>query len=123
MRDVMTPSPQTIESDQKLDRAHRMMQECGVRHLPVIRGGKLAGVVTQRDLYFLESISGVDIAVDKVGDAMTPDAYTVRPDESLRDVAQTMAEHKYGCAVVVDGERILGIFTVTDALRHIAARS
>jgi acetoin utilization protein AcuB len=122
MRDVMSFAPHTIGSEQKLLKAHTVMREHGVRHLPVLRGGKLVGVLSQRDLYFLESIAGVDVQIDKVADAMTPDVYVVTPDDKLRDVAHVMADHRYGCAVVVSGEshNVLGIFTVTDALRHIA---
>lgn len=122
MRDVMCFAPHTIGSEQKLVKAHKVMREHGVRHLPVLRAGKLVGVLSQRDLYFLESIAGVDVEIDKVADAMTPDVYVVSPDDTLRDVARVMADHRYGCAVIVggEGESVLGIFTVTDALRHIA---
>jgi len=120
IRDVMTASPHTIGSDQKLSAAHRLMNEHGLRHLPVLRGGKLVGVLSQRDLYFLESMEGVDVHLDKIADAMTPDAYTVLPDASLRDVVRAMAEHKYGCAVVMDHGRVSGVFTVTDALRYLS---
>lgn len=120
MRHVMTACPHTIGSDQTLATAHKVMRDEGLRHLPVLRGGKLVGVISQRDLYFLETIAGVDIDIDKVADAMTPDVYTVGPDERLRDVARVMAERKYGCAVVIEGGHVLGIFTVTDALRHLA---
>lgn len=119
--DVMTVCPHTIGSDQKLAKAHQIMRELGIRHLPVLRGGKLVGVLSQRDLYFLESLAGVDVDIDQVADAMTPDVFTTLPDEPLRNVAREMANKKYGCAVVMDEDgRVLGIFTVTDALRHLA---
>lgn len=119
--EVMTVCPHTIGSDQKLAKAHQIMRELGIRHLPVLRAGELVGVLSQRDLYFLETISGVDIDIDKVADAMTPDVFTTRPDEALRHVAREMANKKYGCAVVMDEDgRVLGIFTVTDALRQLA---
>lgn len=121
MRDVMTAEPTTIGSDQTLSQAHRFMRERGLRHLPVLRGGRLVGVLSQRDLYFLESVSGVDVEIDKVADAMTEDVYTVGPDEPLRDVARVMFERKLGSAVVVEAGKLLGIFTVTDALRCIAS--
>jgi universal stress protein F len=89
---VMTPAPHTIGSEQKLAYAHKVMRENGLRHLPVLRSGKLIGVLSQRDLYFLETISGVDIDIDKVADAMSPDVFTTPPDQSLREVARVMAE-------------------------------
>ncbi len=118
--ELMTRCPHTIGSDQKLAVAHRLMREHGLRHLPVLRGGRLVGVLTQRDLYFLESLSGVDAAIDTVTDAMTSDVYTVGPQQRVRDVARAMADNKYGCVVVVDHGTVVGIFTATDALRHLA---
>ena len=120
LRQVMTPAPHTIGSDQKLSVAHRLMRDHGLRHLPVLRGGRLVGVLSQRDLFFLESLNDVEVDIDCVADAMTQDVYTAHPEDLLRDVARVMANRKYGCAVVVEQGRLLGIFTVTDALRHLA---
>jgi len=120
IRQVMTPAPYTIGSDQKLSVAHQIMREHQLRHLPVLRAGNLVGVLSQRDLYFLESLAGVDVDIDCVADAMTQEVYAVHPDDALRDVARIMANRKYGCAVVMERGRLLGIFTATDALRHLA---
>lgn len=117
--ELMTRSPFTIGSDQTLATAHKIMREQGLRHLPVLRAGRLVGVLTQRDLYFLETISGIDLTIDTVADAMTPDVYAVAPTDRLPDVARTMADRKFGCAVVVEQGRVVGIFTATDALRHL----
>ncbi|MBX3232484.1 MAG: CBS domain-containing protein [Labilithrix sp.] len=118
--EVMTPAPYTIGSDQKLSVAHRKMKDNALRHLPVLRAGKLVGVLSQRDLYFVESMAGVDVDIDVIADAMTSDVYTTAPDAALCDVAAVMAEKKYGCAVVVDRDRVVGVFTVTDAVRQLA---
>lgn len=119
--DVMTPQPLTIGRDQKLVVAHKMMTDNGVRHLPVLERGELVGVVSQRDLYFVETIAGVDKFEDKVDDAMSLDARTFEPDTPLAKVARQMVEHKLGCAVVVERGRVIGIFTAMDALRLLAA--
>jgi acetoin utilization protein AcuB len=115
--DAMTPQPHTIGRDQTLALAHEMMRTHRVRHLPVLEHGEIIGVVSQRDLYFLESLSGVDVAKDKVEDAMTSDCYTVAPDASVSEVAAKMATEKIGSAVVLERGRVVGIFTATDALR------
>ena len=120
IRQVMTRAPHTIGSHQKLAAAHVMMRELGLRHLPVMRGSELVGVLSQRDLYFLETLAGVDVDIDQVTDAMTAEVYTVGPDDALRDVARAMAESRRGCAVVMEDGRVVGIFTATDALRHLA---
>jgi acetoin utilization protein AcuB len=116
----MTRSPHSIGKDQKLALAHRLMRTYRIRHLPVLQGGKLVGMVSQRDLYFLESIHGVDPETDTVEDAMSSDTYRVRPTDPLARVVKTMAEKKLGSAVVVEGAKVVGVFTTTDALRTLS---
>ena len=116
----MTPTPHTIGSDQTLAHAHDVMRAHGVRHLPVLRGGKLVGVLSQRDLYFVESSTLATRTVDEVAEAMTQDVYTVGPREHIGAVVKQMAEHKFGCAVVVERGHVVGIFTATDALGLLA---
>lgn len=123
MEDVMTEQPVTIGREQTLALAHKMMRENHCRHLPVLERGELVGVLSQRDLYFLETIAGVDMEEDKVDDAMSTDAYAVTPDARLDEVAATMADNKYGCAVIMERERVVGIFTATDALRVLGGRA
>ena len=118
---LMTPQPVTIGRKESLETAHRIMRDHRIRHLPVLERGELVGVVTQRDLYFLETIRGVDLEADIVEDAMTTDTYAVAPDAPIASVAKHMARHRFGCAVVVERDKVAGIFTVTDALRLISA--
>ncbi len=117
VRDFMTPTPHSIGRDQPLSLAQERMRTYGVRHLPVLEGGKLAGILSQRDALFIETLRDVDPKQVPVEDAMSTDVYVVSPDTPLEQVAAEMAQNKYGCAVVAEGSRILGIFTTTDALR------
>jgi acetoin utilization protein AcuB len=116
----MTLGPHSVGVDQPLSVAHRIMREHGIRHLPVLRGGKLVGVVTQRDLYLVETLREVEASSVRVEEAMTDDAYVVAPNEPLVSVARTMADKKYGCAVVMEGTEVVGIFTAVDALHALA---
>lgn len=116
----MTPSPHSIGSQQTLSVAHKIMPDYGLRHLPVLDGGKLVGVVSQRDLYFIETLRDVDAASTTVSDAMTQDAYTVPPGTPLDEVADAMAREKYGCAIVAEHGKMLGIFSAVDGLRALA---
>jgi len=116
MAEVMTPGPRTIERDQKLSEAFALMREHHLRHLPVMDDGKLVGVLSQRDRYFVEALGGGDQILDKVSSAMGRDVYHVAPGDLVGEVSRVMAQHRYGCAVVVDRRRVVGIFTTTDAL-------
>jgi acetoin utilization protein AcuB len=113
----MTRSPLTIGHDQTLAAAHRMMREHGIRHLPVLDGGRLAGVVSERDLLFVDTLLDVDPDEVPVSEAMSQDVYAVSTRASLLSVASEMAEHKYGSAVIMDGGHVAGVFTTIDALK------
>jgi acetoin utilization protein AcuB len=113
----MTPTPLTIGRDIPIATAHAMMRERGVRHLPVLDGGKLVGVLSERDLYWLETVSGTDAGATKVEEAMTAEPYVVDRAAPLRTVANEMARRRIGTALVADHGKVVGIFTAVDALR------
>jgi acetoin utilization protein AcuB len=116
----MSPCPTCIDSDQPLIEAHRLMRQKRARHLPVLSGGRLVGVVSVGDLYLLEGVEGIEQEKVRVRQAMTPEPYRVPADAPLDEVVDVMAGNKYGCAIVMDGERVAGIFTTVDALEVLA---
>jgi acetoin utilization protein AcuB len=116
----MSPLPHSIGRDQPLARAHELMRKHRIRHLPVLDGGVLVGLVSQRDLHFIETLRDVDPEEVLVEEAMTPDPFFVAPETPLREAVVQMAEHKYGATVVMDGARIVGVLTAVDALRALA---
>ncbi len=118
--DYMTPSPHSVAVDRTLADAHSLMRQHRIRHLPVLEGGKLVGIVTQRDLHLVETLKGVDPNQVEVEEAMSPDVYVVRPDTPLLRVALEMWKKKYGSAVVMRGTEVVGVFTTVDALRALA---
>jgi len=109
IRTVMTKSPHTIGQEQTLAVAHQMMREHSVRHLPVLEGGKLVGILSQRDLHLIETLRDVDPEVTTVDQAMTADVYVTIPTAPLDEVTAAMAENKYGCAIIVDGKKVVGV--------------
>ena len=117
----MTRLVHTIGTQSPLSEAHRLMNEYAIRHLPVLEGGKLVGVVSMRDLHLIETLKGVDPKEVTVEEAMSQDAYTVPPGTALAEVARTMALHKYGSAVIAREGHVEGIFTTIDALKALEA--
>jgi acetoin utilization protein AcuB len=113
----MTTSPHTVGEDQPMSVAHRLMREHRIRHLPVLRGSKIVGIVSDRDLNMVETLKDVDPQTVRVGEAMTQDPYQVSPDAALDEVVSTMAESKYGSAIVTQNGKVVGIFTTVDACR------
>jgi acetoin utilization protein AcuB len=118
--DYMSINVHSVGKGQSLATAHDMMRANQIRHLPVLEGGKLVGIVSLRDLHLVETLPDVDPNEVKVEDAMTEDVYGVRRTENLGMVAAHMAEHKLGCAVVLEGNKVVGVFTTVDALRALA---
>lgn len=118
--DYMTSSPHSIGYDQPLVHAHQVMREHHIRHLPVLNGGRLVGILSDRDLAFVENLRDVDAAKVRVDEAMTPTPYSVKKTAPLGQVAREMAEHRYGSAVVMEHDHVVGVFTTVDALRALA---
>ena len=86
----MTTSPHTIGDDQPMSLAHAMMREHKIRHLPVLRGAKLVGLVSDRDLNMVGSLQDVDPRKVLVSEAMTQDPYLVSPDAALDEVVSML---------------------------------
>jgi acetoin utilization protein AcuB len=113
----MTTTPHSIGSEQSLATAQNMMKQHGIRHLPVMHGGQLRGILSDRDLKMAMGLTGVNAEKTTVDEIALEDAYLVHPDSKLNEVVKTMAEKRIGSALVVDNHKLVGIFTTTDALR------
>jgi len=112
----MSTLPYTTSPQTTIDQAIKVMKEHHIRHLPVEDSGHLVGVVTDGDINLAASFSHVESLL--IDDVMTRKPYTIPPHTPIDHVVLTMAEHKYGCAIVKqDNGKIVGIFTANDALR------
>jgi acetoin utilization protein AcuB len=96
----MTRNPTCIGREERLSAAHERMRSLGVRHLPVLDGTRLVGILSQRDLFFVEAVRDLDPSEVLVQDAMSTDVYVVPPERPVGEVAARMVERKYGCAVL-----------------------
>ena len=119
IKSVMTPFPYSIQFDARVKQAREMMAETGVRHLAVVREGKLVGVVTAREVELaLDPVVGSSPGDEpRVGDMCAMEAYIVGLSVPLDRVLMHMAPNHIGCALVVKDSKLVGIFTVTDACR------
>ncbi len=117
----MTAAPQTIGFDQTLETAHKMMRAGNFRHLPVLKQGELVGLISLGDLHLIETLSDVNPAELTVDEAMSQPVYVIHARASLQSVCTAMAKHKYGCAVVTEKGKVVGLFTANDALAALSA--
>lgn len=118
----MTPFPYSIDVDAALADAHKMMREHRFRHLPVMSAGVLVGVLTDRDI---KLIPGPEFGSPREQDLKVRDAYVEQPciapaSTPVAEVARVMAEKRIGSAIVTKNNKLVGIFTVTDACRALA---
>ncbi len=109
----MTPHPICAEPAEKLSAVRAKMFSGHFRTMPVLSGGKLAGIITDRDLRRHEGY--LDHTEAKL--AMTTEVATVGPATPVHEAAKTLLEHKIGALPVVEGERLVGIISISDVLR------
>ena len=118
----MTPFPHSIDVDAPLEDAHKLMREHRFRHLPVMSGGEIVGVLTDRDI---KLVLGPDFGSPDERELRVRDAYVERPcvvpaSTPVAKVARVMAQNRIGSAIVTKHGKLVGIFTVTDACRALA---
>ena len=129
VRDVMQTKIVTIGVGDSLSTVEDIMTLGHVRHMPVVRGGQLVGVVSERDLLRVSLSKLNDYGKDQrraflqaveITHVMSTPAITIDPDATVKSAARVMAERKIGCLPVVDGEDLGGMLTETDVLRFFA---
>jgi len=124
---VMQREYASVRSDERLDFVDDVMSLGRVRHMPVIDGTQLVGVVTQRDLLAASLSRTLDFDANErrtflrsvnVGEVMARKPITVGPEATLEQAARLMLRHKIGCLPVVGSSgEALGLVTETDLLR------
>ena len=126
VRDWMTQNPITIDADATVVEAIHLLKEKNIRRLPVMRQGKLVGIVTERMLLSFSpgKSSSLDtwelhylLARTPVTEAMNPKPHTVTPATDLSDAAALIRDRKLnGVTVVNEHGDLVGILTTTNAL-------
>ncbi|HEU0053631.1 MAG TPA: CBS and ACT domain-containing protein [Longimicrobium sp.] len=129
VKNRMTRAPVTVAPGDSLAHALRLTREHRIRHLPVVEGGVLAGIVSDRDMR-LAMPSPLTVADAEradflertaVGEVMTRDVITAGPYDTLEDAAGQLCRHRVGSLPVVDAHGgLLGIVTETDILHAFA---
>jgi acetoin utilization protein AcuB len=117
VEEFTTPDPITVAENTGIEELQRLMDQHGIRHLPVLRGERVVGVISDRDVRAVAGLSVAEKLQVCAADIMADDLLTVSASASLDEVAYAMAERKVGSAIVTEADgRFLGIFTASDAL-------
>ena len=110
VRDRMVRKVITTEPQRSLAEVRALLRRHRVRQVPVLRGDRVVGIVTDRDL------RSAPAAAKTVADVMTAKPFVISPDASVDEAARLMRTYKIGALPVVDGAALLGILTASDVL-------
>ena len=116
--EVMTAAPAVLHVTQSIRAAQRILADNPYQHIPVIQGGKLIGILSDRDIAAF--LAGRPHAADlEVALAMTADPVSVAPETPAETAAELLIRHRVHSLPVVDGDmgKLLGIVTPTDLMR------
>lgn len=131
--EIMTDDVTTIDEGATLGQALEVMQEKGIRHLPVVRGRELVGMLSDRDLRSFGVTLVTDIEVlerlkarleSSVSAVMSANLITVDAGASVADIVDLFLEEKINAVPVVDHEsnELIGIVSTVDVLRAVRDR-
>jgi CBS domain-containing protein len=122
--EVMSKGLITVREEDVLENASDWLELAHIRHLPVVRGKKLVGLLTHRDLLRQASRRSPDSPQVTAREAMTTDVTTITPDTPVREAIRIMLRNQFGCLpVTTAGGTLVGIITESDLLRVAAVRA
>ncbi|TNF88749.1 MAG: CBS domain-containing protein [Gammaproteobacteria bacterium] len=130
VRDWMSGDVITASKDTTLPDAHKMMVDNKIRRLPVMRRGKLVGIITRGDVRGAEPSQATSLSVHElhyllarltIDEIMTPKPFTVRPDDSIGYAAKIMMDNNISGLPVVENGELVGIITESDIFRMIVS--
>jgi acetoin utilization protein AcuB len=121
---LMTDAPATVGPEETLDAAHTMFALVQSRHLPVVRGGRLVGILSERDLlraelpvrFVGERARMAHLQSVRVEAVMTPTPKVASPSDDVVDATRTMLNEGFSCLPVVRHGDLVGIVTTSDVV-------
>ena len=122
VRDSMTREVVTVAPGATAAEALALCRERRIRHLPVVEGGRLVGLISDRDLRSATPALGdpdrtAALESITVGDEMAREVVTAHPDDPIEHAAMAMYEKRIGCLPVVGGDELVGILTASDVMK------
>jgi len=120
VRQFMTRIPIELERCEKVGEAVSVMNSYDIRHVPVMNGSHIMGIISQHRILQARSEYGDALDDMVLEDICEQHVLSVTPLTSINEVAKQMLERNTDNAVVIDCDFVVGIFTTTDALRALS---
>ncbi len=126
LREIMRTEVVTLSETDHLDLADSIMRLGRIRHIPVVAGERVVGIVSQRDLYRAALSTALHLrpaaerewlAKIPIREVMVRSVITATPDTGVREAVERMLAHKIGCLPIVEGGRLVGLVSETDFLQ------
>jgi CBS domain-containing protein len=121
VRHAMTEAPTTIRPDMNAADAAGMMRSEDVGSIPVVEGGALVGIITDRDIVLRVVADRRDPMEVPVADVMTSSPITVSPDMRLTEARELMQQHKIRRLAVTKGDELVGMLSLGDVAWSLAS--
>ncbi len=118
VREIMTRDPSTLASTATIGEAATIMRQDDCGSVPIVDGGRVVGIITDRDIVVRVLAGGKDPKTTRVSEAMTADPVTVGPDTSVDQAQQVMAERQVRRLPVVEGGRLVGLVVIGQVARR-----
>jgi CBS domain-containing protein len=125
VKEIMVKEVATLDVNDELSLATDIMRLGRIRHLPVVDGPRLVGIISERDLFRSSLAQALGYGTKdtrdlmkklRIKDVMVAEVLTVSPEDEVRQAVRLMVDRKIGCLPVVEGDRLVGLITETDIL-------
>jgi len=117
VRELMTKDPATVDSGATLGEVAMLMKQRDCGSIPVVEGGRLIGIVTDRDIVIRAVAAGKDPKTLRVNEVMSADPVTVGPNEDIKQAEKVMADRQIRRLPVVDDGALVGIVVTAQIAR------
>lgn len=128
VKEIMNTSFMTIGSNEYLSKAEKMIYQSKLKHLPVVRAGKLVGIITKTDIKrmsFAESFDEAEAEIDenifkmlKVAQVMTTKPFTLSSSATIKEVAEVLSDKEFRTIPIVDDGELVGMVSTRDLIKY-----
>ena len=117
----------SVNTTQKLKEVDAIIEENNIRHVPVVSGDKVIGLISKTDLErvsFVNTIDGSDLGTSmydvlSIEQVMSKNLKTVQENDTIHDVAEILAKNEFHALPVLEGDKLKGIVTSTDLIQYL----